>query len=371
MADKVDHMRHGRRGLLRLPALKYVLMQIVFWIIAYVFLAIISYMLLMTAGPFLNAKTSLSANIVIAVFLGFFNGIATGLADRFFERRLFQNKSLGIIFLIKSVIYFIVFVILVSFVRYAFYPYLLDKIFNDSSPAIIQESWDYFFYFLLIFNIVAGLLISFINQVNKKFGPGVSLALLLGKYRTPKEEERIFLFMDLRASTSIAETLGHLKYSAFIRDSFTDINALVSRYNAQVYQYVGDEIVLTWPAKKRSQVLLCIEFFFASDVQLKKRSQYYRKKYGQVPQFKAGLHMGMVTAVEVGDIKRDIAYHGDTLNTASRIQNVCNEFDKQLLVSMYFLDNSEAAKYYSIESLGMIELKGKSQAIEIASVQKQ
>jgi adenylate cyclase len=351
-----------------MSGVKYVIKQIVFWILAYAFLAIISHLLLKTAGSTLHAKTNLAANLILALYLGFFNGIATGLADRFFERRLFYNKSLGIIFLGKMFIYLVVFIVLISFVRYSIYPYLLERFFNDTSPGTFQRSWDYFFYFLLIYNIVAGLLISLINQVNRKFGPGVLLSLLLGRYRTPKEEERIFLFMDMKASTSIAETLGHLKYSAFIRDSFMDINTLLSRYNAQVYQYVGDEIVLTWNARKQQHSLSSIAFFFACESRFQVRSRYYRKKYGQVPKFKAGLHMGPVTAVEVGDIRRDIAYHGDTLNTASRIQGVCNEFEKDFLSSMDFLKRSGASRYYSIESMGMVELKGKSQAMEIISI---
>ena len=196
MSEKIDLVKpaYAKRFLSRFPALTYIVKQIVFWILAYAFLAIVSHLLLKTAGSTLEAKTNLTANLILALYLGFFNGIATGLADRFFERRLFYNKSLGIIFLGKLFIYLIVFIILISFVRYSIYPYLLVKFFNDTTPETYQRSWDYFFYFLLVYNIVAGLLISFINQVNRKFGPGVLLPLLLGKYRTPKEEERIFLF---------------------------------------------------------------------------------------------------------------------------------------------------------------------------------
>lgn len=45
-------------------------------------------------------------------------------------------------------------------------------------------------------------------------------------------------------------------------------------------------------------------------------------------EFKAGLHGDKVTAVEAGDIKRDIAYYSDTLNTAARIEIVCNKYNK-------------------------------------------
>ena len=372
MSNKNDQVQHAyvKRFLYRFPALAYVTRQIIFWILAYAFLALISHLLLKAAGSSLDAKSNLVANLIIAVYLGFFNGIATGLADRFFERRLFYNKSLGKIFLGKAFIYLIVFIVLISFVRYSLYPYLLVKFFNNSNPETLQRYWDYFFYFLLFYNIVAGLVISFINQVNRKFGPGVLLPLLLGRYRTPKEEQRIFLFMDLKASTSIAETLGHLKYSAFIRDSFMDINTMLFRFNAQVYQYVGDEIVLTWNAREDLHSISSIEFFFACQARFQVRTPYYLKKYGQVPKFKAGLHSGPVTAVEVGDIRRDIAYHGDTLNTASRIQSVCNEFERDILSSMDFLGRSGASRYYMIESLGMVELKGKSQAVEIGGIRR-
>ena len=80
--------------------------------------------------------------------------------------------------------------------------------------------------------------------------------------------------------------------------------------------------------------------------------------------------MGKVTAVEVGDIKRDIAYHGDTLNTAARIQSICNNYDKKFLSSAYVLNNMQINKSFKIESMGTVMLKGKTEAVEIASIEK-
>jgi adenylate cyclase len=283
---------------------------------------------------------------------------------------LFYNKSLGIIILGKALINLVVFVILTSVVRGVIFPYLTKQFFNGVDSAANQKSWDAFFYLLLIYNIVVGLLINFINQVNKKYGPGVLLPLLLGKYRNPKEEERIFLFMDLKSSTSIAEISGHLKYSAFIRDSFVDINSVLGKYNAQIYQYVGDEIVLTWTIGEGTRNASCVQFYFACEARFIEKTDYYITQYGQIPQFKAGLHMGKVTVVEVGDIKRDIAYHGDTLNTAARIQSVCNNYNKKFLISGYVLKNTSIEKYFKTESLGMVMLKGKTEPVEIASVDR-
>jgi adenylate cyclase len=111
------------------------------------------------------------------------------------------------------------------------------------------------------------------------------------------------MFMDLKSSTTYAEKLGHIKHSALIRDSFKDINQVLARHNAEVYQYVGDEIVVSWPISEGLRGLACIEFFFSTQNQFNQRHDYYMENYGFIPQFKAGLHLGIVTAVEVGEIK--------------------------------------------------------------------
>jgi len=214
------------------------------------------------------------------------------------------------------------------------------------------------------------LVITFVLQVNKKYGPGVLVPLLLGKYREPKEEERIFMFMDLKSSTTIAEELGHIRYSSFIRDSFTDINQMLNLYNAEVYQYVGDEIVISWKVNEKMENMSCVQFFFACEEQFLNRSEYYIKKYDLVPCFKAGLHLGKVTAVEIGEIKRDIAYHGDTLNTAARIQGMCNQYDKKILISASFTEVTKWNDLFKIEELGMIMLKGKKLPVGILSVEQ-
>jgi len=90
--------------------------------------------------------------------------------------------------------------------------------------------------------------------------------------------------------------------------------------------------------------------------------------YGVMPVFKAGMHMGKVTAVEIGEIKRDIAYHGDTLNTAARIQCVCNEYQQDFLVSAYLMKKIQLDSAFIVNFLGTILLKGKAEGVEVFSV---
>jgi adenylate cyclase len=259
-------------------------------------------------------------------------------------------------------------ILILGLLRYVFFDPLFS-LFKISGPILSEESWRLVFHLLVVYYFFMTLVISFVNQVNKKYGPGILIPLLLGRYRNPREEDRIFMFMYLKSSTTTAEQLGHLKYSSFIRDCFADINEVLYPFRAQVYQYVGDEIVVTWPEKEGIKNHFCIEFFFACKRQFETRTEYYMTNYGFLPQFKAGAHSGTVTTVEIGEYKRDIAYHGDTLNTASRIQSVCNDYKKTFLVSKYLLDKVRMHSNMKTEELGMILLKGKTAKVGLVSVE--
>ena len=107
--------------------------------------------------------------------------------------------------------------------------------------------------------------------------------------------------MDLKSSTTHAEKLGHFKYSQLIQDCFYDLTDVVLCHEAQIYQYVGDEVVLTWKVDKGIKNNNCIHTFLEYDKAIKDRTNYYHNKYGLVPQFKAGLNLGDVTVAEVGE----------------------------------------------------------------------
>ena len=63
--------------------------------------------------------------------------------------------------------------------------------------------------------------------------------LLTGRYHYPVEETCIFLFADVVGSTGIAERLGHMAYSSFLRDCFSDISEAILAWKGEVYQHAG------------------------------------------------------------------------------------------------------------------------------------
>jgi adenylate cyclase len=86
------------------------------------------------------------------------------------------------------------------------------------------------------------------------------------------------------------------------------------------------------------------------------------------PIFKAGANAGPVTVTEIGDIKRDLAFLGDTMNTAARIQGLCNQFQADLLISdsLYELLGTHAS--INLEFVDSLAPKGKQQRVGIYHV---
>lgn len=370
MKEEFNYTTYARRFAVGFPVLSQILIQVYFWVIANLFIATIIHLveLLIRKTYHFQVQGYFLSLVVLSIILGVLYGVALGLINVFFDQKSFRNKPSGIIILLKTLIFLLVFSVFFYLMQHVLYQSVVSRFIFSNNPTIDEAAWRYIYYLLLVFYAFMTILINFINQVNKKYGPGVLVPLLLGKYRNPKEEERIFMFMDLSSSTTIAEKLGHIKYSEFIRDSFIDINHVLVRFNAEIYQYVGDEVVVTWLMREGLRKLACIEFFFACEREFKKRTNYYLKKYGFVPQFKAGLHLGKVTAVEIGEVRRDIAYHGDTLNTASRIQGLCKEFGKTFLVSAYVIKISSLDKRFIVQDMGETLLKGKADPTNIFSI---
>ena len=228
-----------------------------------------------------------------------------------------------------------------------------------STTASIPWLLSYLFWLFVVIVTLVVLL------VNDKYGPGVFWDFLLGKYFHPKREERIFMFVDLRSSTSIAEKLGEQRYFDFLKDIIQHTTPSILDAKGEIYQYVGDEIVISWKMHEGVDNANCLKCFFEIREALRLKTSYYQETYdGMVPEFKAGLHYGHVVAGEIGVVKRDIVFSGDVLNTAARIQQKCNELGVNILLSDYLLDKLNIqTDAFKPKKLGEIALRGKEQEV--------
>jgi len=307
------------------------------------------------------ANSRFSTIVLNHVLTGFSIGLMYGVIDFLLDRFGPKKLSLGLNLIFKTFVYFVATVAVFT---------LMLELFSKWEEINIDHSRGWWrtnktFWAILLYVVLCSLVFSFLRIASEKFGKGVFLKMMLGKYKNPKEEKRIFMFLDLKDSTPIAEHLGHFKYSQLIQDCFYDLNEVVPKFDAEIYQYVGDEAVLSWPYKKGLANANCVGLFFAFQQEMIKKKDFYTEKYGIVPQFKAGLHGGVLMVAEVGIVKKELAYHGDVINTSARIQGECNKYQVPILISELLLNDLNANSSYASTSLGTVILKGKQQEVTI------
>ncbi len=302
-------------------------------------------------------------------FIGFFIGIITGLAEIYVFPGLFKRKAFLSAILFKKLIYIITILSISAVVIFTNNILTQGVSFTDALlkiPGFFEQSE---FIAIFVFGFLVSLGINFILQIKNKISPEVLVQLILGKYYKPKSEERIFLFLDLKSSTGIAEELGHIKFSRLLQDCYRDLSDFIISCRAQVYQYVGDEVVLTWKVQDGIQDLNCINVFFQFQQKLLNKKHYYISKYGIIPVFKAAVHSGYVTVAEVGVVKSEIAYHGDVINTTARIEKQCNHLHQHVLISGDLEQKiRDRLNGYKTTGIGEILLEGKHHPIQVYSV---
>lgn len=307
-----------------------------------------------------NLET-VSYTLITFFVIGFF----IGFLELLFAHSRMVRLPYTLLLLLRSITYFLI-ILLINF--FSFYAYMTISGFEISALSDPQRREEFeSVYFLsqvsvqwvLFFSLV----ITFVWQLQPFFGKGVLLNYLLGKYHKPSIEWRIFMFLDLNDATTIAEQLGSRKYSSFITDFLRDIDGAITRTKGQVFQYVGDEVVIIWSLKAGLKNNNCIRVFFLAQKILENRKAYYQKKYGLLPRFKAALHIGEVTITEIGVSKKEIAYHGDTINTTSRICASVNKLGKQFLISKPLFE--KLITNVEFEDLGEHSFKGKEERTHI------
>ena len=264
------------------------------------------------------------ANTFITLIVAGISGLVMGTFEIRVLNKLFIHHSFGKKILYKALVYvllMVTFVIVVSAIGYSIK--LGTSIFDQQ---ILVNTWEFlssfmFWAFQLYLAAMIGLTL-FYSEVSENLGMNVLHNFLIGKYHKPIQEERIFMFLDMKSSTTIAEKIGHVKYFEMLREYYSDLADPIIQYSGEVYDYVGDEIIVSWKLNNGISDNNCLKCFFAMKQSINDHSGKYQSKFGILPAFKAGFHYGQVTTGEIGVLKKAIVFRGDVLNTTAHIQGL-------------------------------------------------
>jgi len=325
-----------------------------------------------TRNQNLNPDTDISFTIPVLILANLANllvGFLVGAIEVIYLEKRFSNRSLRTKFFSKFFIYLTLFMLILV----VFYPLAFGL---ETGVGIMEnEVWQKLGRFLMslsflitLFHLSVSLVICLIySAVSENLGHHVFLNLFSGKYHNPIIEKRIFMFLDMKSSTTIAEKLGHIRYFKLLQAYYNIMSDPIINSYGEVYQYIGDEIVVSWKPEKGFHKANCIKCFFDIRENLKEQNQILKQEFGVEIGFRAGMHFGEVTIGEIGALKTEIAFTGDVLNTTARIQRQCKELKSDLLVSGAVKELLPSSKY-QFESKGDIELKGRVKKEELFEV---
>ena len=296
--------------------------------------------------------------IMQGIICGFLIGFTAFYMEYFIFDRI-RKLTIIMIVILRSIIFSVV--IVLSYIISDLIVYGSGTIMNDLKTFLLPGFGT---------AMISILSVMLAININRLLGQKALIRLLIGLYHKPVKGKRIFMFIDLAASTSIAEEIGDTRFHSFLNDFFFDATRPIVECKGEIYKYVGDEIIVSWTMKKGIRENSCLECYFQIEDRIRERRGEYERAYGVSPRFSAGLHCGSVVIGEMGDYKREVAFLGDVVNTTSRIQSECKARSRCLIISGDLKNEipAEQMTAYTFESLGSITLRGKKREVELFSV---
>jgi adenylate cyclase len=270
-------------------------------------------------------------------------------------RRL-RRLPLAAYLAVKLAFYFVVIVGAIVLVRVLTQteerPFALDDVFRKS----------------LVFAVAMSVIGNLVFDMGALLGFGTLRNLLTGRYVHPRREQRAFLLIDMKDSTGLAERLGPVAFHELLNLFFRHVSDAALECGAEIHKYVGDEAILSWPetAVRNGDCLACpflVRTLIAAD------GERYRRRFGVVPEFRAALHCGEIVAGEIGDVRREIAYVGDTLNVTARLLDAAKSLGHAVLASDEVLARAALPAALRATSLPRLTVRGRAAPLEISALQ--
>ena len=175
------------------------------------------------------------------------------------------------------------------------------------------------------------------NSMTQFFSPAITQRLLQNEdLLTGRDAEVSVLFCDIRGFSSISERVGPEKTIQWINDVFTKLSRCVVRTDGVLVNYIGDELVAMWgaPAEQPDHARRACE----AACQMLREIDPLRERWKAITPEKFGVGIGIHTGIaRVGNTGSEVKFQygplGNTVNLASRVQNITKKFGITAIVT--------------------------------------
>jgi adenylate cyclase len=219
-----------------------------------------------------------------------------------------------------------------------------------------------------IYSAAVSVLFNFGFAITNLIGARSLLNFLTGRYHAPVEENRFVLFVDIAGSTGLAESLGGLAIHRLLDRTFRLLTLSVVDYRGEVLNYVGDEVIVTWPEREGAVDCRPLRCFVAMRHELAGAASQFEREFGVTPRIRGSLHFGPVIIGEIGDVKRAIVFNGDVMNTAARLEELSRRVDGGFLASRAAMERFSTVPPFAVRDLGRLAIRGRADGIDVVGI---
>ena len=206
-----------------------------------------------------------------------------------------------------------------------------------------------------------------INTVIRRFVPDEFLKILgVGSFSDVKlgeniQREMTVLFSDIRAFTSLSESMSPEDTFRFINSYLSRIGPLVRESGGFIDKYIGDAVMALF--EKPDQAIRAAR---AMMLELASYNEH-RKSTGYDPvRIGIGVHTGVLRLGIIGEEGRiEGTVIGDTVNTASRLESLNPGYGTSIIVSDSTREFMKDSSLFHFRALDRVRVKGKSRDLWI------
>ena len=220
-----------------------------------------------------------------------------------------------------------------------------------------------------LFSFGVFFVIFFVLEMRRLVGGRTLMNVILGRYHRPRREERVVMLIDIKGSTAIAERLGDERAHAFVSRTFFEVERPVVEAGGEIYAYVGDLMIVTWPRARglsKASVIFC---WLEIERALVRAKDVFERLFGAAPEVRTAIHAGPVAIGECGDAKLQIVYIGDTMNVAGRLEQMTKTMDRGCLISEEIMNCVDLPPTVEAEALGALPIRGRERPLQVFALQ--
>lgn len=183
------------------------------------------------------------------------------------------------------------------------------------------------------------------------------------------ESHLTLMFTDIIGFTNMSENMTPGEVARLLNDHFTDVNECIEAEGGTIDKYIGDAVMAFWGAPD-AQLDQSVRACRAALAIRKRMQDANGDAHREHPlRIKISIHCGPLIVGNIGAPGRiNYTVVGDTVNTCSRIEDLCDGIDDGSNPALILVSEevvAETGDRFVFEPAGSFRVKGKSKALKV------